>query len=131
MARERLAIDAWGSLIHPEGAANWPDEFLHIFKKYKSPKTIFTGMTMEYMLDEIQGASITLFLVEASAPGIKVKPQQTLHRLSRLSEIEFNRVEVNKSKVLGEISGGWPILQKARSSACTAPENGCRRTGIR
>jgi len=65
MARERLAIDAWGSYIPPEGAARWPDEFLHIFEKYKSPKVIIEGMSMEYMLDEMDRAGVDMVVLSA------------------------------------------------------------------
>ncbi len=65
MTRERLAIDAWGSYIGPEGAKRWPEEYLHIFKKYRSPRVIFEGMSMDYMLNEMDAAGVDMCVLSA------------------------------------------------------------------
>lgn len=65
MTRERIAIDAWGSYISPEGARRWPDEYLHIFKKYRSPRTIFEGMAIEEMLAEMDAAGVERCVLSA------------------------------------------------------------------
>ncbi len=65
MSRDRIAIDAWGSWIPPEGAANWPAEFLHIFKKYRSPQVIFDGMSIEQMLGEMDAAGVDRVVLSA------------------------------------------------------------------
>ncbi len=58
MSRERIAIDAWASWISPEGATKWPDEYLHIFRKYRSPQVIFDGMSVEEMLADMDTAGV-------------------------------------------------------------------------
>ena len=58
MTRERIAIDAWGSWISPEGAKRWPAEYLHIFRKYRSPQVIFDGMSIEQMIGEMDDAGV-------------------------------------------------------------------------
>ncbi|MBW2630041.1 MAG: hypothetical protein JRE45_20870 [Deltaproteobacteria bacterium] len=50
MPREKIAIDAWASWISPEGAKRWPVEYLHIFKKYRSPRSIFEGFSLDQMI---------------------------------------------------------------------------------
>ncbi len=65
MTRERIAIDAWGSWISPEGAKRWPSEYLHIFKKYRSPQVIFEGMSIEQMLAEMDAAGVDRCVLSA------------------------------------------------------------------
>jgi predicted TIM-barrel fold metal-dependent hydrolase len=65
MTRERIAIDAWASYISPEGAKRWPEEYMHIFKKYRSPRAIFEGMSVEQMLAEMDEAGVDKCLLSA------------------------------------------------------------------
>lgn len=65
MARERIAIDAWASWISPEGAKRWPTEYMHIFRKYRSPKVIFEGMSIQQMVDEMDAAGVDKCLLSA------------------------------------------------------------------
>lgn len=65
MTRERIAIDAWASLITPEGAKRWPADYLHIFKKYRSPRKIFEGETVEQMLAEMDDAGVDRCILSA------------------------------------------------------------------
>ena len=65
MTRQKIAIDAWGSYISPEGAKRWPADYLHIFKKYRSPRVIFEGMTVEHMLGEMDDAGVDKCVVSA------------------------------------------------------------------
>jgi predicted TIM-barrel fold metal-dependent hydrolase len=65
MTRERIAIDAWASYISPEGAKRWPEEYLHIFKKYRSPRVIFEGISVEQMLAEMDEAGVDKCLLSA------------------------------------------------------------------
>ncbi len=65
MSQERIAIDAWGSWISPEGAKRWPTEYLHIFKKYRSPQVIFEGMSVEQMIDEMDAAGVDRCVLSA------------------------------------------------------------------
>jgi len=63
--RERIAIDAWASYISPQGAKRWPADFLHIFKKYRSPRSIFEGMSVEQMLEEMDAAGVDRCVLSA------------------------------------------------------------------
>lgn len=65
MTRERIAIDAWATWISPEGAKRWPVEYLHIFKKYRSPQVIFDGMSIEQMLSEMDAAGVDRVMLSA------------------------------------------------------------------
>jgi|Deesub1362A_J573_1020465.scaffolds.fasta_scaffold00185_41 hypothetical protein len=65
MTRERIAIDAWSSYIGPEGAKKWPAEYIHIFKKYRSPKAIYEGMSIEEMLSEMDRAGVDRCILSA------------------------------------------------------------------
>ena len=65
MARERIAIDAWGTYISPEGATRWPAEFIHIFKKYRSPQMILDGMTVDQMLEQMDEAGVDKCVLSA------------------------------------------------------------------
>ncbi len=65
MSRERIAIDAWGSWISPEGARRWPKEYLHIFRKYRSPQVIFEGMSLDQMLAEMDSAGVDKCVLSA------------------------------------------------------------------
>lgn len=62
---ERMAIDGWATLIGPEAAGRWPDEYLHIFRKYRSPRAIFEGMSVEQMLAEMDAAGIDRCVLSA------------------------------------------------------------------
>ena len=65
MAREKIAIDAWGTYVSPEGAKKWPPEFLHIFRKYKCPSTMFDGAPLEAMLAEMDAAGVDRIVLSA------------------------------------------------------------------
>ncbi len=65
MTRERIAIDAWATWISPEGATRWPREYLHIFRKYRSPQVIFEGMSIEQMIDEMDAAGVDRCVLSA------------------------------------------------------------------
>ncbi|MFQ5525256.1 MAG: amidohydrolase family protein [Thermoanaerobaculia bacterium] len=65
MNTNRVAIDAWGTHISPEGAKRWPAEYLHIFKKYRSPSAIFEGMSIEEMIAEMDAAGVERCVLSA------------------------------------------------------------------
>ena len=65
MSRERYAIDAWASYISPEGAKKWPDSFLHIFEKYRSPDIITKGQPLENMIQEMDDAGVDKMVLSA------------------------------------------------------------------
>lgn len=65
MRRGRGAIDAWASWIGPEAATRWPAEYLHIFRKYRSPRAIFEGAPLEEMLAEMDAAGVERCVLSA------------------------------------------------------------------
>jgi len=65
MSREPIAVDAWGTWISPEAAKRWPPEFLHIFRKYRSPQVIFEGMSIEQMLAQMDDAGVERCVLSA------------------------------------------------------------------
>jgi len=58
MTRERIAIDAWATYVSPEGATRWPDEFHHIFQKYRSPDIMVKGQAIESVIAEMDAAGV-------------------------------------------------------------------------
>lgn len=63
------AIDAWGSLIPPEAAENWSDEFRHIFRRYGCDERMEGGMTVEQMVAEMDEAGVDMVLLSAFEGG--------------------------------------------------------------
>ena len=54
---------------------------------------------------------ITLLCVDAKAPGITYEGLKTIAS-DHQSEVTFKDVKVSKANVLGEVDGGWAIIQK-------------------
>ena len=65
MNKERIAIDAWASWISPEGAKRWPAEYIHIFRKYRSPQVIFDGMSLPEMVAQMDEAGVDRCVLSA------------------------------------------------------------------
>ena len=65
MASDRLAIDAWATLITPEGATRWPEDYLRIFRKYKSPRIQFEGQTIAEMVADMDASNIDRCILSA------------------------------------------------------------------
>ena len=59
--------------------------------------------------DPSQG--ITLFLVDAKAPGISITPLTTI-AADKQAEVVFVDAHVSASAVLGEVDGGWFVLSR-------------------
>ena len=57
-------------------------------------------------------AGITSFLVPTSSPGIEMSLLHTLAS-DKQCEVVFDNVRVPASSVLGEIDGGWPVIERA------------------
>ncbi len=53
---------------------------------------------------------ISLFLVDAKSAGVSITPLKTLAG-DKQFEVVFDKVSVSKDNVLGEINGGWPVLE--------------------
>jgi alkylation response protein AidB-like acyl-CoA dehydrogenase len=62
---------------------------------------------------------ITLFLVDADAEGVKRDSFPTVDGL-RASEIELKGVKVGADRVLGQVDGGFPLLQAVANDAILA-----------
>jgi len=65
MSRERIAIDAWATYVSPEGAKLWPPEFMHIFRKYRSPLAQADGQSVESLLAEMDAAGVDRIVLSA------------------------------------------------------------------
>ena len=62
-------------------------------------------------------AGITLFLVEAQQPGVKITLLKTLDQTRKLCDVSFTGVEVRSDAVLGRPDHGWPLLDRIVDSA--------------
>jgi predicted TIM-barrel fold metal-dependent hydrolase len=65
MTRERIAIDAWATYVSPEGAKRWPAEFIHIFKKYNSPRHMTEGQSVEDLLKEMDESGVDRLILSS------------------------------------------------------------------
>lgn len=72
---------------------------------------------------------ITLFLVDAGAPGMGIEVLKTMTG-EKLCEVTFKDVAVPGSAVIGEVNGGWPvirtILEEATVGECAWMTGGAR-----
>ena len=55
---------------------------------------------------------ISLFLVEASAPGVRVRPAETIDLTRRVGEVNLRDVAVERGALLGRQDAGWPLLAR-------------------
>jgi len=62
---------------------------------------------------------ITLFLVNAKSPGIKVEGIPTMAD-DKLCEVVFENVSVPRNNMLGELDNGWPIVARTLEQATMA-----------
>jgi len=62
---------------------------------------------------------ITLFLVDAKSPGIKVEAIPTMAD-DKLCEVVFENVTVPQNNMLGELDNGWPIVARTLEQATMA-----------
>ena len=73
---------------------------------------------------------ITLFLVDAKSPGIKLNPLKTMGS-DKQFEIIFNKVKVPKKNILGKLDHGWSIIQdlipKATLAQCALMVGGAQQ----
>jgi alkylation response protein AidB-like acyl-CoA dehydrogenase len=53
---------------------------------------------------------VSLFLVETSAPGVRLRPEETIDLTRRVGEVELRGVTVERAALLGAEGGGWPLL---------------------
>ncbi len=62
---------------------------------------------------------ITLFIVDAKQPGVKVTPLKTLSR-DKQCEVVFDQVSVPGENILGEPGNAWPLIEEALVRASVA-----------
>ena len=55
---------------------------------------------------------ISLFLVESAAPGVRVRPEETVDLTRRVGEVCLRDVRLDRSALLGREGGGWPLLER-------------------
>ena len=65
------------------------------------------------------GDGVTAFLVPRDTPGIGITPLNTLGS-DKQSEVTLSDVRVSQDRVLGEVGGGWPIMERALQRAAAA-----------
>jgi len=61
--------------------------------------------------------AITLFLVDAKAPGVTITPLKAVDATRRMAEVKLHGVKVGKDAVLGKRDGAWPVIQKTLDRA--------------
>ena len=60
---------------------------------------------------------VTLFLVDAKSPGVKITQLKTVDMTRRQCHVAFHDVRVAGSQVIGEVGKGWPILRRVLAQA--------------
>ncbi|HZP42796.1 MAG TPA: acyl-CoA dehydrogenase [Candidatus Binatia bacterium] len=55
---------------------------------------------------------VSLFLVEATAPGVRVRPSATIDLTRRVGEVELRDVAVGRDALVGRPGEGWPLLAR-------------------
>jgi len=63
---------------------------------------------------------VTLFLVDAKAPGVKITLLKTMDQTRKLCEVNFDKVAVGKAAVLGKVGAGWSLLERVVDHAKVA-----------
>src|SRR5881409_1521404 len=57
-------------------------------------------------------SAVSLFLVEANAPGVRVRPAETIDLTRRVGEVHFRDVALERTALLGREGAGWPLLAR-------------------
>jgi alkylation response protein AidB-like acyl-CoA dehydrogenase len=60
-----------------------------------------------------EASGITLFLVDRGAPGVELRPMETIDGTRRVFEVVMRNVEVGADRMLGRAGAGWPLLERA------------------
>ena len=55
---------------------------------------------------------VSLFLVETSAPGVRVRRDETIDLTRRVGEVSLRDVGVERSALVGREGAGWPLLAR-------------------
>src|SRR5207237_1197406 len=65
-----------------------------------------------------RGQGVSLLLVERDRPGISVRQHGEL--LATVAEVKFEDVRVPQSALLGQVGGGWDVVESALDAALPA-----------
>lgn len=63
-----------------------------------------------------KGEGLTIFVVDGKEPGISLAPLVTI-AADKQFEVVFSGVAASKDNILGELNGGWPIIEAMLSRA--------------
>ena len=55
---------------------------------------------------------VSLFLVEAGAPGVRVRPLETIDLTRRIGEVELRGATVERDALIGKAGDGWALLAR-------------------
>ncbi|MAQ18205.1 MAG: pimeloyl-CoA dehydrogenase large subunit [Sandaracinus sp.] len=75
-------------------------------------------------------AGISFLLIPIDAPGVEVKPMQTLGHTPAFCDTFFDNVKVPKENLLGPLNGGWTLAKAllGHERTLVAAVGQCRRT---
>lgn len=65
MSRKAITIDAWATLITPDGAKRWPEDYLRVFRKYRSPRIQYEGQSIEETVADMDASGIDRCVLSA------------------------------------------------------------------
>lgn len=64
-------------------------------------------------------SGLTIFLVDAESPGVKITPLKTISR-EKQCEVFFDNVKLDKTSVVGPVGEAWPIVKAVLDRAAVA-----------
>ena len=65
-------------------------------------------------------AGVSLFLVERGAPGMTVRPLDTIDRTRRVCEVVLDDVAIPASALMGRPGAAWPLVQQLLDAGAVA-----------
>jgi alkylation response protein AidB-like acyl-CoA dehydrogenase len=114
------------SLALTEPSATWKPDGIEVKAAAEGDQFIISGTKLfiqdahiaNYLLvaartkeSKNKAEGITLFLVDAKSPGIKLTPLKTMGT-DKQFEVVFNKVKVAKKNILGKLDHGWEVIEK-------------------
>ncbi|MBI2890241.1 MAG: acyl-CoA/acyl-ACP dehydrogenase [Nitrospirae bacterium] len=120
---------AKGTFAWVERSGEWDGGALVTAARRAGGKYVLNGtkyfVTYAHVADFIlclarTGKALTVFLVDAKAPGVKVEPMAIMDSSRRVSKVEFRNVAVGPRDVVGKPGAGAPIAEGVLSRACVA-----------
>lgn len=102
---------------------NYRGRYHHVFYRHFC-HYLGAFITNDYMLcvartDEKSEDGITIFIVDAKSPGVKITVLDTAAK-DRLCEVVFENVKVPKENILGKLNQGWSEVQNIIDRAAIA-----------